>query len=143
MIVLEQFRPIVQDLAIGLFFCLFLTAIAPKIDSKCFLSKNLLKILENKKPLKVPIYKGFSKVNDWSWWRDLNPWPLPYQLSNYCQIRLELNTQETLIFPVFFLTHKISQLLSIFKNLTTVDNNSPILTHQNTHFFHLKSSKLA
>ena len=25
-----------------------------------------------------------------------------------------------------------SQLLSIFKNLTTVDNKSPILTHQNT-----------
>ena len=36
-----------------------------------------------------------------------------------------------------------SQLLSIFKNLTTVDNKSPILTHQNTQFFHLKSSKLA
>jgi len=43
-----------------------LTAIAPKIDSKCFLSKNLSKILENKKPLKVPIYKGFSRVYDWS-----------------------------------------------------------------------------
>ena len=36
-----------------------------------------------------------------------------------------------------------SQLLSIFKNLTTVDNKSPILTHPNTHFCYLKSSKLA
>jgi len=43
-----------------------LTAIAPKIDSKYFLNKNLSEILENKKPLKVPIYKGFSKVYDWS-----------------------------------------------------------------------------
>ena len=42
-----------------------------------------------------------------------------------------------------FCYSKIFQLLSIFKNLTTVDNKSPILTHQNTHFFHLKSSKLA
>ena len=43
-----------------------LTAIAPKIDSKCFLEENLSKFLDNKKPLKVPIYKGFSKVCDWS-----------------------------------------------------------------------------
>ena len=27
----------------------------------------------------MPKNKGFSKVCDWSWWRDLNPWPLPYQ----------------------------------------------------------------
>jgi len=43
-----------------------LTAIAPEIDSKCFLSEKSVKIFENKKPLKVPIYKGFSKVYDWS-----------------------------------------------------------------------------
>ena len=43
-----------------------LTAIAPKFDSKYFSSEKLLKILENKKPLKVPTYKGFSKVYVWS-----------------------------------------------------------------------------
>ncbi|MBR3790663.1 MAG: hypothetical protein IKK20_02545, partial [Clostridia bacterium] len=30
-----------------------------------------------------------------------------------------------------FCYSKISQLLSIFKNMTTVDNKSPVLTHQN------------
>ena len=43
-----------------------LTAIAPKIDSKYFSSKNLSKILENKKPLKVPILLGFQGFYEWS-----------------------------------------------------------------------------
>lgn len=38
-----------------------LTAIAPKFDSKYFLSKNLSKFLENKKPLKVSDFTGFFK----------------------------------------------------------------------------------
>ena len=35
--------------------------------------------LKNKKPLNCPKYKGFSKVYDWSWWRDLNPGTPPYE----------------------------------------------------------------
>jgi len=38
-----------------------------------------------KKNRQNPLFIGILAIfNKWSWWRDLNPWPLPYQHTNLC-----------------------------------------------------------
>ena len=44
-----------------------------------FFVKKLEKNFKKEKPLKVPILRVFQGFGLWSCWRDLNPWPLPYQ----------------------------------------------------------------